>query len=57
MLIIMGTLGPFSSLLAAPTFFCNKAYYLWPHWVFVAAACGLLTVVASLVVEHRLQGV
>ena len=27
--------------------------YSWLRWVFIAA-CGLLTVVASLVAEHRL---
>ena len=38
--------------------------YISPHWVFVvargpslAAACPLLTAVASLVAEHGLQGV
>ena len=37
-----------------------KVINFWLHWVFIAvhrlslvAACGLFTVVASLVVEHR----
>ena len=39
----------------------NEVIYFWLHWVFVvaselslAAVCGLLIAVASLVVEHEL---
>ena len=56
----------------APFSLINQFVYFWLHWVFIAAQwlslvassggyslvvlCRLLTVVASLVAKHRLQG-
>ena len=53
LLIINNQLWSVSVLLFSFFFKLNLFIYFWLHWVFVVLR-GLLTVVASLVVEHGL---